>query len=224
MVNNFPSRGACLLLLAATVPLQLPAADTGARPRGCQGIELKWDDIAGNIRGGQFNIRQLELWSCDSRGVETMRVRADAATGPDTDFRTGEWNLTGNVLVTIPEGELRANTAVLVLKDRAITSATVHGAPATFLQRAGSGNAGVNNARGEAPVIRFDVASGDVTLSGGMWIAFQDTEFRCSRFVYNLASQGYRGDADRDKGELCQGQSRKNATGERDAGAGGNPP
>jgi lipopolysaccharide transport protein LptA len=200
---------ASLLLVLATLPAARPvaAAGTAAKP-ACPRIEYKWDNIDGNLRGGQQHITGLEFWSCDARGVETIRVRADDATGPDTDFASGEWRLRRNVVVTIPDGELKGDNAVVVLKNRTIASAAVSGTPASFAQHAASAATGIGNARGEATDFRYDVASGDVSMSGGAFIAYQDTEFRCSLIVYNIGTQKYRGLAARDKGEVCRGQTR----------------
>jgi lipopolysaccharide transport protein LptA len=213
--------GALLLAALAAVPDARPlaAADAAARP-GCPRIEYKWDNIDGNLRGGKQHIMGLEFWSCDARGVETIRVRAEEATGPDTDFASGEWRLQRHVVVTIPDGELKGDNAVVVLKSRAIASATVSGAPANFVQHAATSTTGITNARGEATEFRYDVASGDVSMSGSAFIAYQDTEFRCSLIVYNLGTQKYRGLAARDKGEICRGQTRASNS----AGAETRPP
>ena len=201
-----------LALALMPVPSQrvLAASVAAAARPSCPRIEYKWDNIDGNLRGGAQHIRGLEFWSCDARGVETIRVRADEATGPDTDFASGEWRLTRNVVVTIPDGELKGDAAVVLLKNRAIASATVSGQPANFAQHPGAAAAasGISNARGEAGEFRYDVGSGDVSMSGNAFIAYQDTEFHCSLIIYNLNSQKYRGIAARDKGEICRGQSR----------------
>jgi lipopolysaccharide transport protein LptA len=212
MAFKLPDTAVAFLLLAlAAWPAARPAAaaDAPAKP-ACPRIEYRWDNIDGNLRGGKQHITGLEFWSCDARGVETIRVRADDATGPDTDFASGEWRLQCNVVVTIPDGELKGDTAVVVLKNRSIASAAVSGMPANFAQHASAATSaiGISNARGEAADFRYDVASGDVSMSGGAFIAYQDTEFRCSLIVYNLGTQKYRGLAARDKGEVCRGQTR----------------
>jgi lipopolysaccharide transport protein LptA len=113
-------------------------------------------------------------------------------------------------VVSIPAGELRGDNAVVVLKNRAIASAAVSGAPANFAQHTAASASGITNARGEAANFRYDVASGDVSMSGSAFISYQDTEFRCGLIVYNLGTQKYRGLAARDKGEICRGQTRAN--------------
>jgi lipopolysaccharide transport protein LptA len=207
--------GALLLAALAVVPAARPQAVAGAAGKsGCPRIEYKWDELDGNLRGGKQHFIGLEIWSCDARGVETIRVRAEEATGPDTDFASGEWRLQRKVIVTMPDGELKGDNAVVALKSRAITSATVTGAPATFAQRAVAAAAatGITNARGAAKEFRYDVVNGDVSMSGDAFIAYQDTEFRCSLIVYNLGTQKYRGLAARDKGEVCRGQTRATGT------------
>jgi lipopolysaccharide transport protein LptA len=201
--------GALLLAALAVVPAARPQAVAGAAGKsGCPRIEYKWDELDGNLRGGKQHFIGLEIWSCDARGVETIRVRAEEATGPDTDFASGEWRLQRNVIVTMPDGELKGDNALVVLKSRAISSATVTGAPANFAQRAAAAATGITNARGAAKEFRYDVVNGDVSMSGDAFISYQDTEFRCSLIVYNLGTQKYRGLAARDKGEVCRGQTR----------------
>jgi lipopolysaccharide transport protein LptA len=214
--------GVALLVAALTaIPAARPLAAAGAAARpGCPRIEYKWDNIDGNLRGGQQHITGLEIWSCDVHGLETIRVRAEEATGPDTDFASGEWRLQRNVVVTVPAGVLKGDNAVVVLKNRAIASAAVSGTPANFAQRAGASAAGITNARGEAADFRYDVASGDVSMTGGAFVSYQDTEFRCSVIIYNLGTQKYRGMAARDKGEICRGQTRASTP----AGAEARPP
>ena len=87
--------GSALLLAAlAAVPAARPQTVAGAAVKpGCPRIEYKWDELNGNLRGGKQQFMGLEFWSCDARGVETIRVRADEATGPDTDLADGEWRL-----------------------------------------------------------------------------------------------------------------------------------
>ena len=210
--------GVLLLAALATVPAARPqtAAGVAGKP-GCPRIEYKWDELDGNLRGGKQHFMGLEFWSCDARGVETIRVRAEEATGPDTDFASGEWRLQRNVVVTMPDGELNGDNAVVALKSRAITSATVTGAPATFAQHATEAATGITNARGAAKEFRYDLLNGDVSMSGDAYIAYQDTEFRCSLIVYNLGTQKYRGLAARDKGEVCRGQTRATGTAATDA-------
>jgi lipopolysaccharide export system protein LptA len=106
-------------------------------------------------------------------------------------------------------------------------SRAVNGAPANFAQHAPAGAGGITNAHGAAPEFHYEVASGDVSMSGGAFIAYQDTEFRCSLIIYNLTSQKYRGIAARDKGEVCRGQTHAGnppAPETRPPSAGGNAP
>jgi lipopolysaccharide export system protein LptA len=229
MASRHLDIGGALLLTALTaIPAARPlAAADAVAGAACPRIEYKWDNIDGNLRSGKQHITGLEFWSCDAHGIETIRVRAEEATGPDTDFASGEWRLQRNVVVTVPDGVLKGDNAVVLLKNRAIASAAVSGAPARFAQHAPAPAAaaatattasGISNARGEAAEFRYDVASGDVSMSGGAFIAYQDTEFRCSLIVYNLGTQKYRGLAARDKGEICRGQTRSNSGGITPAG------
>jgi len=94
------------------------------------------------------------------------------------------------VVMTIPEGELRADSAQVALVGGVMTHATVRGSPATFAQAAALNGDVAGSARGQAAVIRYEGASGDLELlgdAGGNARLQDDTRaLNHQRIVYNL--------------------------------------
>ena len=106
--------------------------------------------------------------------------------------------------VTIPEGELRADQArVLILRGH-ISTATVSGQPASFEQRAAEG--GAVRASGRAQDINYDAGSGNLVFTGSVWFSSETTgEVSSSRATYNIplrTSSFEKGDNERVRGTI----------------------
>jgi lipopolysaccharide transport protein LptA len=121
----------------------------------------------------------------------SLTVTADVAEAGGMSFSNDDtWSVTGHVVMTMPEGELRADSAQVVLKGGIMTKATVSGLPATFVQATAVGGNAASSARGQAAVIGYDAASGDLELLGDTngKARLQDDSrlLNHQRIVYNL--------------------------------------
>jgi lipopolysaccharide export system protein LptA len=86
----------------------------------------------------------------------------------------------------MPQGSLSADNATVKFVDSRVNAATVHGAPAVFAGEVGEGR---QAARGHSQDIDYDVASGEVRLSGEAWLSDGRNEINGARIVYNVAAQ-----------------------------------
>lgn len=151
--------------------------------------ELTWERL--EYQPGKVMLRKVVITERDALGRE-QRIQADLAEAKGVDFENNDWNFSGNVIVSIPEGELNAAQAVVHFIKGRISSATATGAPATFKQRgagAAAGSGAITGARGRAQTITYEVQAGDVTLQGDAWLSDESREITSPRLVYNIAQR-----------------------------------
>lgn len=175
-------------LLVATLALLAAAPQAAAPPANgtSRGLEISYDSTEFTPGGGAARVSNLTIRDHDPRGNVTITVNALSATTNDFNFENSTWTLTGNVSVTMAEGELKADSAVVTLARGALANATVRGQPATFRQL----NAiGAGNGRGRANEIGYSVAAGEVRLSGDAWFGYANSESSCRVITYQLATQ-----------------------------------
>jgi lipopolysaccharide transport protein LptA len=192
--------------------LSLAAAAMGAeragsaRPRELSPV-LSFDDLA--YQRGKVVMRKVTITETDLDKKVTMQVQANVAEATGIDFNDSNWNFNGEVIVTIPEGQLHAEHAVVSFKGGLISAATVDGAPATFEQQPNAdeatGSSSVSGARGRATQITYDVASGDVDLTGDAWISDDAREISSQRIVYSIPQHTVRADSGAAGGERVRG-------------------
>jgi lipopolysaccharide export system protein LptA len=115
-----------------------------------------------------------------------LAVEAAEANATGLEFSNAQWTLKGDVRITVPDGKLAANDAVVSFRDNQIARAEVRGTPATFEQRLKENN---QLAQGRADAIEYDVRNGTVQLSGDAWLSDGQNEIRGSTLIYDIARQ-----------------------------------
>ena len=191
VISSFTAERACL---AALWLLAMPAVAAGAtaeRAAGhsCESVNLDFKGKATFERHHQV-VRDVTMTFTEADCRVSLTVKADVAEAGGRNFRNNDtWSVTGHVVMTMPEGELQADGAQVVLVGGVMTRVNVHGSPATFAQSGSQDGAG-GTARGQASVINYDGVSGDLELLGGADgnARLQDdrTQLNHQRIVYNL--------------------------------------
>ena len=115
-----------------------------------------------------------------------LTVEAAEANATGLEFANASWTLKGDVRITVPDGKLTANDAVVSFRDNQIARAEVRGKPASFEQRLKESG---QLARGRADTIEYDVRNGTVQLSGDAWLSDGQNEIRGSTLIYDIARQ-----------------------------------
>jgi lipopolysaccharide export system protein LptA len=115
-----------------------------------------------------------------------LQVEAQEARATGLNFENSKWDLKGQVRITMPDGNLAADTATVTFKDNAVVQAVVRGSPATFEQRLKETR---QLARGRAGSIEYDVRKSSVTLAGQAWLTDGQNEIRGETLVYDIGRQ-----------------------------------
>jgi lipopolysaccharide transport protein LptA len=157
--------------------------------------ELRLDDreapLEWNAQGGL----SCTLSRCVARkfvaSQGALHIKADEAEGAGLNVENSHWTLTGNLEITLPQGQLRADRCDVQFDERRIRSAHCTGAPALFEEAPQSGR----GAHGRARDIDYDVASGEVQLRGDAWLTDGCNEISTEHMTYNLLTQGIQADS-----------------------------
>jgi len=175
------SHNAVLRPLAATLLGTLLACAAAAAPYDKQApINLEAASSDFDYRNNTLVFRQIRI----TQGQLTVEAAEANATG--LEFSNAQWTLKGDVRITVPDGKLAANDAVVSFRDNQIAHATVRGKPATFEQRLKEND---QLARGRADAIEYDVRNGTVQLSGDAWLSDGQNEIRGNKLIYDIARQ-----------------------------------
>ena len=174
--DTAPRRPLALGLLAT-----LLACGAAAAPYDTQApINLEAASSDFDYRNNTLVFRQIRI----TQGQLT--VEADEANATGLEFANASWTLKGDVRITVPDGKLAANDAVVSFRDNQIARAVVRGKPASFEQRLKESG---QLARGRADAIEYDVRNGTVQLSGDAWLSDGQNEIRGSTLIYDIARQ-----------------------------------
>jgi lipopolysaccharide transport protein LptA len=175
----------------ASAPAATAATAAGrAATRTCESVNLDFKGKANFERSHQV-VRDVTMTLTEADCRVSLTVKADVAEAGGRNFSNNDtWSVSGHVVMTMPEGELQADRAQVVLVGGVMTRATVNGSPATFAQAAPPGDAAAGSARGQAAVINYDGASGDLELlgdaSGNARLQDDVRALNHQRIVYNL--------------------------------------
>jgi lipopolysaccharide transport protein LptA len=177
-----------------------PARATATLPAG--GIRIDFGQLT--EQPGKVLLQQAVITEEDTRGRALKTIKGDRAESNGLDASNSTWNFNGNVIVTIAEGELRADRATVLLTRGRIGTAAGTGMPASFEQRTTEG--GAPTARGRANDIRYDAGSGDLVFTGNVWFNSESTgEISSSRATYNIparTSSFEKGEGERVRGTI----------------------
>jgi len=161
--------------LLATGPLLAAALGVGGG-----NATLHWDAAQLDYQRGLVVLRDVQITQ------DGTTIQADLAEASGLEFDDSDWKFSGHVRLHTAQGNLTADDATVKFLDSRVQTATVRGGPAEF---AGEVGAGRTPARGHAQQIDYDIASGDVRLSGEAWLSDGRSEINGARIVYNLAAQ-----------------------------------
>lgn len=192
------------LLVAALLACAAGVTTHAATPLAPSATGIRIDFGQLTEQPGKVLLQQAVITEEDAHGRALKTIKADRAESNGLDASNSTWNFYGDVTVTIPEGELRADRATVLLKRGRIGTATVTGAPASFEQRAAEGAA--VSARGRANDIHYDAGSGDLVFTGNVWFNSETTgEISSSRATYNIparTSSFEKGEGERVRGTI----------------------
>lgn len=115
----------------------------------------------------------------------TVRVQAERARATGLDFKAATWTFSGKVKITVQDGELRSEEAVVTFVANRVTRAVVRGKPAEFEQKLKDGG----KARGRAATLTYETAAGKVTLRGDASLSDGRSDIRGEQLVYDVKAQ-----------------------------------
>lgn len=178
---------AALLLTAASAAsviasAQQPAAQA-ALPKTAKARdgEIVLDAASSEVdyRSGTLLFRDVVI----TQGA--VRVQAERARATGLDFKEATWTFSGKVRITVQDGELRSDEAVVTFVADRVTRAVVRGKPAELEQRLKDGG----RARGRAASLTYETALGKVTLRGDASLSDGRSDIRGEQLVYDINAQ-----------------------------------
>ncbi|MCC7462009.1 MAG: hypothetical protein IT480_06040 [Gammaproteobacteria bacterium] len=195
--------------LLATGPLLAAALGVGGG-----NATLHWDAAQLDYQRGEVVLRDVQI----TQGSTT--IQADLAEASGLEFDDSDWTFIGNVRLHTLQGNLQADRATVKFLDSRVQTASVLGGPAEFAGEIGERQTA---ARGHARQIDYDIASGDVRLSGEAWLSDGRNEINGALIVYNLAAQRVQAEGPSGGGRVS-GTIRPRAAPAPPAAPGGAPP
>jgi lipopolysaccharide transport protein LptA len=173
-------------------------------------MQVEWQDFRMDLARDRTVLSGVTVTQPAADCNSTMTLRADRTevNGSDVKLNSGTLIFSGHVVMTMADGELRADSANVEFAGRRMTKATVSGVPATFLQTAVAPAGDGGNARGQAGSIVFSVASGEIEFVGDALFSNDTAEVRHPRIIYNIPQRTVRagsGSADATVGDGTRG-------------------
>jgi len=154
-------------------------------------IALEFQPLEMNYRKNNAVLRDVEITQCG------MRITAgEARINGGLNFDNSQWNISGDVRITVEGGSLTSDKAVVTFRNKLLSAATITGTPAQFEQKREDGTM----ARGRANTIDYDTASGLVSFSTNAWLSYGRNEITGQQLVYNIRAQGMQPQAKPDTG------------------------
>ncbi len=173
---------AAALCLAVQAVAEPPADDGPCREPLCY--------TASRLEAERNRIILYDIDIVDTtRGLSRIQAQRAEATG--LDLGSSEWLLTGDVQVSMPEGQLHSERATVKFANKRIDTITADGGPAQFEHRLDTGQL----AHGHARSITFDMERNTLQLNGDGWLSDGCNEINSSHIAYDLATQKVRADS-----------------------------
>lgn len=161
-----PTTAATLALLA------LPAFAADPLPISLDAESSTFDRQTNTVVFRRLSITQGE-----------MLIRADEAVATGLDFEQGEWRFAGNVVFTVEEARIEADTATLTFAANDLQTAELVGAPALFEQATRDNGEPVT---GGANRLDFDNVQRIMRMLDGAWFRRGQNEFRGCDLIYDI--------------------------------------
>ena len=115
-----------------------------------------------------------------------MQVDAEEARATGLNFDNAEWQLKGDVRISVPEGNLSSSEATVTFRNNEILRAVIVGSPASFEQKLRESQ---QVARGRAGKITYDVKASTVQLNGNAWLTDGQNQIEGESLVYKIDEQ-----------------------------------
>jgi len=172
------------LLLAATMLLgaiPLARAQSGLPPGNSElPINLEAASSDFDYKNNTLLFKRVKI----TQGA--LEITAQQANATGLEFNNSEWQLQGDVKITVPGGKLQSSQARVMFKNNAVSSASIKGTPAQFEQQLKEEN---QVARGRAASIDYDVTAATVRLTGDAWLTDGNNEIRGNTLVYDVGRE-----------------------------------
>ena len=165
-------------IAAARQPAAQPAQPKAAKA-GAGEIVLDAASSEVDYRSGTLLFRDVVI----TQGA--VRVQAERARATGLDFKEATWTFSGKVRISVQDGELRSDEAVVTFVADRVTRAVVRGKPAELEQRLKDGG----KARGRAASLTYETAIGKVTLRGDASLSDGRSDIRGEQLVYDIGAQ-----------------------------------
>jgi lipopolysaccharide transport protein LptA len=178
------NRAILSMTLACTAGL-LGVAQAAPAPCANQEIVIdakKLGDL--NLRNNNAVLRDVTITQCGLR-IEAAEARVNGGL----NFESGQWIISGNVRIKADNGSLRSDKAVVLVRNKLISRATITGAPAEFEQVRDDGT----TSRGHANTIDYETSTGTVSFTSSAWLTDGRNEISGQQLVYNIRTQSVQG-------------------------------
>lgn len=176
----------CLLLLIA---IAMPAF-ANAQDLDLNLSRLPWDINAetADFDGETGSIVYTGLrFSQGSTSIEADEGRAD-----NREQKNRVWQFSGNVQITVNNGYIKCDSAILNFEGNVLSLATVTGGPASFeMKRLDASDA----TYAEAGRLKYDVRKGTIEFSNQAKITESGNQISAELFVYNIPERRILADA-----------------------------
>lgn len=119
-------------------------------------------------------------------------IEADEGRADNREQKNRVWQFNGNVLITVNNGYIKCDSAVLNFEGNVLSLATVTGSPASFeLKRLDASDA----TYAEAGRLNYDVRKGIIEFSKQATITESGNQISAELFVYNIPERRILADA-----------------------------
>ena len=113
-------------------------------------------------------------------------IEADEGRADNREQKNRIWQFNGNVLITVNNGYIKCDSAVLHFEGNVLSLATVTGNPASFeLKRLDASDA----TYAEAGHLKYDVRNGTIEFSEQATITESGNQISAELFVYNISER-----------------------------------
>lgn len=178
-----------LLRFAAILPALL-SAFAYAQDRDLDLSRLPWDI---NAETADFDGESATIVYTGLRFSQgTTSIEADEGRANNREKKR-VWQFSGNVTITVNNGEIKCDSAVLHFDGSALSQAVVKGSPASFEVRRLDAN---DVTYAEAAQLQYDVTNGTIEFSGDATITESGNRISAPLFVYNITERRINADSD----------------------------
>lgn len=164
-------------MLAAVAP-SVPAQQLAAPP----GIGLSADSVSYDGGTSRAEFRGLEISQDD------LRIAADHATVDSLDFKRSEWQLRGDVRISVGTTKIASDEALLQIRNDELATVELRGDPATFEDTAPVHAEAVE---GRANRLFFDRTKRTLSLTDDAWLRIGANEIKSCDLIFDLDAETF---------------------------------